>query len=272
MKTFSLEVALVTGGASGIGKELAKQLSRSGARVIIADRDLARAQAAAAECRDARAVQLDVTDAAQFKAIVEEIVAVEGRIDALFNNAGIGLAGAAQDLSIEDWRKIIEVDLMGVIHGIAAVYPRLVAQKSGRIVNTASGAGLAPRPGMTAYAAAKHGVIGLTVSLRAEAALHGVRVSAFCPGYVATEIQSSSRYVNLDKKKLEEKIPIKPMSAERCAELALEGVLKNRAIIAISAYVKLDWWLYRLSPALAVRVARWRARIMKESAESAIAT
>lgn len=270
-RSFSGEITLVTGAASGIGAALSAQLAAAGARVVLADRDLARAEETSAKIPGTRAVQLDVTDAAAFERVVAELVAREGRIDALYNNAGIGLAGSAEDLRAEDWRRIVEVDLLGVMYGIAAVYPRMVAQKSGRIVNTSSGAGLAPRPGMTAYAAAKHGVTGLTVSLRAEAALHNVQVCAFCPGYVQTEIMSSSKYVNVDPKKLAEKIPMKPMTATRCAELALKGVARDRAVIAISAYVKLDWWLYRLSPALSSRVARWRARIMKKSALDAIA-
>jgi NADP-dependent 3-hydroxy acid dehydrogenase YdfG len=271
MRAFDGEVTLVTGAASGIGAALSAQLAARGARVILADRDLARATEVAKQIPNAQAVELDVTDAAAFERVVQEIVAKEGRIDALFNNAGIGLAGAAEDLRVEDWRKIVEVDLLGVMYGIAAVYPRMVAQKSGRIVNTSSGAGLAPRPGMTAYAAAKHGVTGLSISLRSEAALHNVKVCAICPGYVETGIMSFSKYVNLDPKKLAEKIPMKPMSAGRCAELALKGVARDRAIIAISAYVKLDWWIYRLSPALSSRIARFRARIMKKSALDAIA-
>jgi short-subunit dehydrogenase len=97
-------------------------------------------------------------------------------------------------------------------------------------------------------------------------------VTTICPGYVATRIMDSSRMVNLDAGELKKKIPIKPMSAERCAELALRGVAKNRAIVAISAYVKLDWFLYRLSPGLSAWVARWRARTMRKSLLTAIKT
>lgn len=261
MKVFAGEVVLVTGAASGIGAALAAQLTQHGARVYRADRNSGDGILA-----------LDVTDGLAFRRVVEEIIAKEGHLDALFNNAGIGLAGPAEDLTIEDWRRIVEVDLIGVMNGIAAAYPHMVQRKRGRIVNTASGAGLAPRPGMTAYAAAKHGVIGLSVSLRAEAALFGVEVSAICPGYVATRIMDSSKMVNLDATKLKEKIPIAPMTADRCAELALRGVAKNQAIVAISAYVKLDWFLYRLSPGLSARVARWRARTMRKSLLTAMKT
>lgn len=261
MKVFSGEVVLVTGAASGIGAALAEQLTRHGARVYRADKNGA-----------GEILALDVTDGVAFRRAVEAIIEKEGRLDALFNNAGIGLAGPAEELTLEDWRRIVEVDLIGVMNGIAAAYPHMVRAKKGRIVNTASGAGLAPRPGMTAYAAAKHGVIGLSVSLRAEAALFGVEVTAICPGYVATRIMDSSKMINLDANKLKEKIPIAPMTAERCAELALRGVAKNQAIVAISAYVKLDWYLYRVSPALSAWIARWRARTMRKSLLTAMKT
>ena len=134
------------------------------------------------------------------------------------------------------------------------------AQGSGHIVNTASGAALAPRPGMTPYAMTKHAVVGLSVSLRAEAELHGVKVSAVCPGYIATNIQKNTRFVKLDGEKLMEKVPIKPLTADQCAKITLAGTRKNKAIIPVSRMVWLDWFLFRLSPGLSLRTARWRSK------------
>ena len=160
---------------------------------------------------------------------------------------------------------MMDVNVYGVVHGIAAVYPRMIAQGHGQIVNTASGAGLGPRPGQTPYAAAKHAVIGLSTSLRAEARAYGVRVTAACPGYVATHVMRDAKFVGVDREKLAARIPIRPMSADRCAELMLRGAARDQAIVAISAYVKLDWWVYRLSPALSCWLAEWRARQVRAS-------
>ncbi len=258
------KVVLVTGGASGIGAALVAQLARAGARVYAADLSLDRLAAVAA-LPGVTPVVLDVTDAAAFRAVVDDLVAREGRIDVLFNNAGVGLAGEVADVGLDDWKRMIDVNVYGVVHGIAAAYPRMIAQGHGQIVNTASGAGLGPRPGQAPYAAAKHAVIGLSTSLRAEAAGHGVRVTAACPGYVATQVMTSAKFIGVDRDKLAAKIPIRPMSAERCAELMLRGAARNRAIVAISAYVKLDWWIYRLSPALSIWLAEWRARQFRAS-------
>lgn len=253
-RSYAGRVVLVTGGASGIGAALVEQLARAGAVVYASDLP-----------EGVRARALDVTDAPGFAALVDEIVAREGHLDVLFNNAGVGVAGEVADLGLDDWRRMIDVNVYGVVHGIAAAYPHMIRRGAGHIVNTASGAGLGPRPGQTPYAAAKHAVVGLSTSLRAEAAAHGVRVTAACPGYVATAVMRSARFVGVDRDKLAARIPIRPMSAARCAQLMLRGAARNQAILAISAYVKLDWWIYRLSPALSVWLAQWRARQFRAS-------
>jgi NAD(P)-dependent dehydrogenase (short-subunit alcohol dehydrogenase family) len=257
-------VALVTGAGSGIGEALADALARRGARVVVTDVDGGRARAVADRLlRDghaARAAGLDVTNAAAFRRAVDETVASEGRLDLLFNNAGVGVAGEARDVELADWRRAVDVNFWGVVHGILAAYPRMVAQGSGHIVNTASGAGLLPRPGMTAYAATKHAVVGLSTSLRAEAAAYGVRVSAVCPGFVRTNIFAATTYAKVDGARLMEKVPIAPFSAEECARIVLRGVARNRAVIVVSRLLVFEWLVYRLSPALAIRLAGWRAR------------
>lgn len=259
---FAGKAAIVTGGASGIGAALVKALADRGARVVAADRDGARAEALARGIGSerVRAAALDVTDAAAVQALVDEVVDREGRLDLLFNNAGVGLGGEVRDMGLEDWRRLIDVNIWGVIHGIHAAYPVMLSQGAGHIVNTASGAGLAPRPGMTAYAMSKHAVVGLSTSLRSEAAELGVRVTVVCPGYIQTNIMASTAFVNVDGAKMAEGIPIKPMSAEDCAERILRGVEKNRGIVVVGAYPWLDWALFRLSPDLAMWAARWRAR------------
>jgi len=110
----------------------------------------------------------------------------------MVNNAGIGVGGEASELTLAHWERVIDVNLRGVIHGVHAAYPVMIAQRSGHIVNTASLAGLMPSPWLTPYAMTKHAVVGLTLSLRAKAAAHGVRVTAVCPGVVDTRTSSGA--------------------------------------------------------------------------------
>lgn len=252
-------VALVTGAASGIGLALSRALSAAGAIVVLTDRDLEGARAAAADLARAEGAALDVTDADAFRALVADVEARHGAVDFLFNNAGVGLAGEVRDLSVADWRPVMEVNVFGVIHGVAAVYPGMIARGFGHIVNIASGAGLCPRPGMTAYAASKHAVVGLSTSLRLEAEPYGVRVSTVCPGYIETNIQNSTRFVKLDREGLTASIPIKPMSAEDCATRVLKAAEKNQAVIPVQFVAWIDWWLWRLSPRLSLFISRYRA-------------
>ena len=265
MRYWQDRVTLVTGGASGIGLGLCRALAEAGARVALADRDSAVAQQAAASLPGrVRAYAADVSDAAAVEALVAAVVTDHGRIDALFNNAGVGLAGEVRDTSLDDWQRVLGVNLWGVIHGIQAAYPRMIAQGGGHIVNIASGAGLGPRPFMAAYASSKHAVVGLSTSLRAEAAAHGVRVSVACPGNIASNMLSSTAFRGLDGAGLRAAIPFKPMSADECARRILRGVERNRALIPVQWIAHAEWWLYRLSPWLYDHVSVFRARKFRE--------
>ena len=165
MDSFDGKVAIVTGGASGIGEAIGEELARRGARVVLADLDGEKAEQAAQGIAQAggqaRAERVDVSDAAQVQALVDGAFSREGRLDYMFNNAGIALFGEVRDMTLEQWERILQVNLHGVVHGVVAAYPRMVEQGSGHIVNTASMAGIAPTPGVTAYAMTKHGVVGL---------------------------------------------------------------------------------------------------------------
>ena len=174
MNVFTDKTAIITGGASGIGRAVGDELARLGAHVVLADRDGALAEAAAVSITQAggraTAATVDVTDAAAVHQLVHDTATAYGRLDYLFNNAGVALAGEVFDMTLADWNRLIDVNLRGVVHGIAAAYPLMLQQRSGHIVNTASAAGLGPTPGFTAYAATKHAIVGLSTSLRGEAA------------------------------------------------------------------------------------------------------
>jgi NAD(P)-dependent dehydrogenase (short-subunit alcohol dehydrogenase family) len=189
------KVAVVTGGASGIGKGIAAQLVAEGARVIIADVQRDAMEATAAEI-GATGVLTDVSDPASVDALAAAVLDRYGAVHVICNNAGIGPLAPVADLTLDDWRWMIGVNLWGVIHGVHTFLPVLKRNRDGgHIVNTASMAGLVAGPRLGAYAAAKYGVVGLSEVLAAELAADNSRVgvSVLCPGTVHTSIGTSSR-------------------------------------------------------------------------------
>jgi 2-dehydro-3-deoxy-L-rhamnonate dehydrogenase (NAD+) len=182
-------VAIVTGGARGIGRAIADRLSASQARVAIWDIDRAAAQNTAASIVNAVDFTADVTDPASIAAALAATAAQIGPPDILVNNAGItGPNHPLDRYPIEEWRRVIEIDLMGVYHCCRAVVPLMRRQNRGRIVNIASIAGKEGNPNASAYSAAKAGVIGLTKSLGKELAETGIRVNAVAPAAAKTDI------------------------------------------------------------------------------------
>jgi NADP-dependent 3-hydroxy acid dehydrogenase YdfG len=166
--TYRGSTVLITGGASGIGAGLARALAAQGAFVAIADRQIDAARTVAAELAKCgggtAAYELDVRDQAATHALVEQLWRRRGGVDYAFANAGTGVGGEAVEYTDDDWRYIVDVNLMGVIHLFQAVYPRMAARRAGHLVATASMAGLIPSPGSTVYGATKHGVEDLVVA------------------------------------------------------------------------------------------------------------
>jgi NAD(P)-dependent dehydrogenase (short-subunit alcohol dehydrogenase family) len=274
LRIFKDAVAIITGGASGIGCALACELARRGAEVVLADLQIEKAQDVAAQIQTsggrAKAVKLDVTDFPAMERLVRETVEESGRLDYIFNNAGIAIGCTANHYSIEDWNKIIDINLRGVVNGVQATYKIMIEQGFGHIVNTASMAGLMPNPVGVAYAATKHAVVGLSLSLRTEAAQMGIRVSVLCPGVIRTPILEGGKYgkvlMNISDEKLRDMWEkLKPMSPDVFAKKALNSIAKNKAIIVVPSPWKLLWWLNRLSPSLGMAFAGNRyAKMRKE--------
>jgi NAD(P)-dependent dehydrogenase (short-subunit alcohol dehydrogenase family) len=257
---FQNKVAFVTGGASGIGRALCEDHARRGALAIVADINVDGAQSVASAIVSsgsrAEAMHLDVTHAADVQVAVEEAVHRHGRLDYMFNNAGIGVGGEVKDLSLEHWRRAIDINLWGVIHGVAAAYPIMVRQRSGHIVNTASAAGLVGEPGLTPYSMTKSAVITLSTALRVEAEDLGIRVSAVCPGFVDTAIYENAIGVKVDKDKFLTKLPVRLMSAPDAARAILRGVERNQSLIVFPFYARVLWWLTRIHPGALRRFQR----------------
>jgi NAD(P)-dependent dehydrogenase (short-subunit alcohol dehydrogenase family) len=254
MSVFENKIAIVTGGASGIGRALARDLAARGAQVMLADLQVDAALGVAAEITasggKAAAHYLDVSDSESVERLVARTVAEKGRLDYMFNNAGIAIIGEFRDLPAADWKRILDINVNGVFAGTAAAYAVMVRQGAGHIVNTASLAGLVPSPGLAAYCASKHAVVGLSTSLRAEAAAYGVKVSAVCPGFIRTPILDSPAVGMRKERKSKERAERMAMAPEECAARVLEGVAKNKAVIAVTAHAKVFWVMSRYFPGL----------------------
>jgi NAD(P)-dependent dehydrogenase (short-subunit alcohol dehydrogenase family) len=262
-KYFAKSVVLITGGGSGIGAALAAALSRRGAQVIVADLDVANAQALVGRGHALEALALDVRDAGAVAASITGVVARYGRLDYLFNNAGISVCADARDLELAHWQSVIEVNLMGVVHGTHAAYLQMCQQGSGHIVNIASLAGLVPFPTNAPYAASKHAVVGLSLSLRTEGAELGVRVSAVCPGFIQSNIFRATPFINVPREALLNAMPFKPISTELAATQILAGVERNQAIISFPGYARWLWRAYRCWPALLEILGRKQIRDLR---------
>jgi NAD(P)-dependent dehydrogenase (short-subunit alcohol dehydrogenase family) len=273
LRIFDGAVAIITGGASGIGRAFGEALAERGCEVVLADLQMDQAEEAAAGIRakggKATAVELNVVDHEAVVKVVEDTVARCGRLDYMFNNAGIVIFGEASDYRISDWNSSIDVNLRGVVHGVDAVYRTMLKQGFGHIVNTASIAGLCPWPMEIGYSTTKHAIVGLSMSLRAESADTKIRVSVLCPGTIKTPILEAGKFGHWIRNYPPHKVnkmmaSSRPMAVETFVKLALKQIAKNKAIIVIPGYYKVAWWLGRLSPGLGVRLSTILFRAMQK--------
>ncbi len=262
------QIVIVTGAASGIGAELVRSHIADGDQVVAADVDSA-GLAALEQRFDPKLMSicsLDVSDAVAVRKLVDETVAKYGRLDVIYNNAGVGIGGRTHDLDIEHWDRSIDVNLRGVVHGTVAALPHLLRQSSGQVVNTASLAGLIPSPGLAPYAAAKHAVVGMTLSLRVEYAASGVGFTAICPGFTDTPILDKEMPADLPSvaipvttRKMAESLPggIYPVAA--LVEDIRRGVAENEALVVSPKMARSAWRMFRWSPGGFLKALQRRA-------------
>lgn len=262
MNNWENKVAFVTGGASGIGRALSLAMSRRGARVLVTDTDYAGAQKVAAECGNkASAAMLDVREAAGVRTCIEEYVATQGRLDFLFNNAGIAVAGETNEVPLAAWQRVIDINIYGVLHGVLAAYPIMLKQGYGHIINTASLAGLGPAPLLAPYSLSKHAVVGLSTSLRIEAASKGVKVSVLCPAAIETPILDSGNSKDIpipwapDIRRFLTALTGPPYPVEKCAEETLDAINRNVSVIVLPGRARLAWRIGRIFPALVEKIS-----------------
>jgi len=249
------KVVIVTGGASGIGREICLYLSKKDTTIIIVDINLDMAEKTAKEVEKLGAncivKSVDVANQDAIEKLVKEIKETYSKIDLIINNAGVGLDGEFKDMTIDHWKRIIDINLWGVIYGTYAVYNIMIQQGYGQIVNVASLAGLIPGGLMTSYVATKHAVVGFTLSLRAEAYQYGIKVNALCPGFIETPIHNNTLKVSnyLEDKKNQRNKKRFP-TAKDCINEMMRGIEKNKAIIISPGTHKIFWWINRLFPSL----------------------
>jgi NAD(P)-dependent dehydrogenase (short-subunit alcohol dehydrogenase family) len=265
VSVFAGRTAFVTGAASGIGRAVAEALAREGALVSLADVDeggvRAVADGIAAAGGKAHAERLDVADGEAVRRAVEAVAAREGRLDLVFNNAGISISGEVLAMDAAHWERIVGVNLWGVIHGVRAALPIMAKQGFGHIVNTASLAGVLPSPIGVAYAATKHAVVGLSQSLRMEVAGRGVKVSVVCPGLVETAILRNGVDLQRPGADVIERAGLRPYPVGKAARRILRGVARNEAVILFPLHAHVARWIWRLAPGILER------RVAREMAE-----
>jgi NAD(P)-dependent dehydrogenase (short-subunit alcohol dehydrogenase family) len=262
MKDLSGRVVVVTGAASGIGRETALAFGRRGADLVVCDIDTQGLADVAAELSsrgcEVFAERVDVSDPSQVEALCELAFRTAGRVDVLVNNAGVGVAGMLEDMSIADWEWIVGINFWGVIFGCRSFYPRMAAQGGGHIVNISSGAALAPLPTMTAYCSTKYAVLGFSEAFRAEAALNNVGVTAVCPGIVATNITRTTRMRSCTRRSAPEELlgridrfyRRRSYHPSKVAEAVVRAVEKDRGVVAVGPETKVMDWVHRASRVL----------------------
>ncbi|MDT0609752.1 SDR family oxidoreductase [Streptomyces lancefieldiae] len=266
---FGGQLVLVTGAGSGIGRATALAFAEAGARVVAVDRDAESAARTAELSRlagapGASAEVVDVSDGPAMEKLAAKVAAEYGVVDVLVNNAGIGLAGSFFDTTPEDWKKVLDVNLWGVIHG-CRLFGRQMAERGqgGHIVNTASAAAFQPSRALPAYGTSKAAVLMLSECLRAELAGQGIGVTAICPGFVNTDITSTAHFTGVDA--TEEKrrrqrsarlYGLRNYPPEKVADAVLEAVVHDRAVVPVTPEARTAHLLSRFMPRAVRRIAR----------------
>jgi NAD(P)-dependent dehydrogenase (short-subunit alcohol dehydrogenase family) len=255
MKNINGKIAIVTGAGSGLGRALSEYIAQKGGVVIVTDINLASANETfnriVENGGNGLVLHVDVCDAEAVKEMISVTINKYGRIDYLFNNAGAAINGEFKDMTLEHWHKMMDVNFWGIVYGCKLVYPIMLKQGNGHIINVASFAGLMPGGLMTSYSASKHAAVGFTLNLRSEAKQYGICVTALCPGYLETPMHESALnvtdYVIEHDKKYRQKKHNYPTPGD-CINHMMRGILKNKCIV-VSPRIQIPfWWLYRLFP------------------------
>ncbi|WP_405571081.1 SDR family oxidoreductase [Streptomyces sp. NBC_01167] len=266
---FGGQLVLVTGAASGIGRATAFAFAEAGARVVAVDRDAEGAARTAEMSRligapEAWGEAVDVSDEEAMEKLADRVATEYGVVDVLVNNAGIGLSGSFLQTTSADWKKVLDVNLWGVIHG-CRLFGRQMAERGqgGHIVNTASAAAYQPSKALPAYSTSKAAVLMLSECLRAELAGQGIGVSAICPGFVNTNITSTARFAGVDaaeeqrrQKKTARLYGLRNYPPEKVADAILRAVVRNQAVVPVTPEARGLRFMSRFTPRTLRAIAR----------------
>ncbi|MEU7720377.1 SDR family oxidoreductase [Streptomyces tibetensis] len=266
---FGGQLVLVTGAGSGIGRATALAFAEAGARLVAVDRNGEAAARTAESCRllgarEVWAETADVSDEQTMEKLADKVTTEYGVVDVLVNNAGIGLSGSFFDTTPEDWKKVLDVNLWGVIHG-CRLFGRRMAERGqgGHIVNVASAAAYQPSRALPAYSTSKAAVLMLSECLRAELAGRGIGVTAVCPGFVNTAITSTAHFAGVDaqeEKRLQKRAArlygLRNYPPEKVARAILRAVTRNEAVAPVTPEARGARWLCRWAPGALRSLAR----------------
>jgi NAD(P)-dependent dehydrogenase (short-subunit alcohol dehydrogenase family) len=272
VRTLAGKTALITGAGSGIGRETALACARRGANLALCDlnaeglAETERLVRALASERRVLAQSVDVASAEQMRAFADAVHREVPAVDLLVNNAGVGLGGGMLDTSLEDWRWIVDINLMGVVHGCHFFVPKMVERGAGgHVVNVASAAGYLPSELLSAYTATKYAVLGLSESLHIELHRRGIGVSAICPGIINTPITRSARLrgvaaVDGAREAMIAGYQRRNYGPERVAQNILRAVQRNRVVAPVAIEAWAAYYVKRFAPWAIHALARWQAR------------
>jgi len=273
LRTYTDAIIVITGGASGLGKQIGIELAQRGAVVMLLDRQIEEAERVCSEIQErggqSFAYEVDVRNQATIKEILRKIYAERGRIDYVFNNAGIMYAGIVTDMKSDQWENIIDVNIKGVVYGCQEAASIMKEQGFGHIVNTASMAGLLITPFLAAYGMTKYAVVGLSLALNSELKNDNIYVTAICPGFINTPILQGGRYgafvskLNESELKKLEKNNLVTFGVKSFAKAAVNQIPKRKGIIVLPRRWTLLWCLQRWFPGLSLRLSQMYSRYAK---------
>jgi len=268
---FAGRVVLVTGAASGIGRETALAFARAGADLVICDLNAAGLEETAAAARAAgRAVltrRVDVARRDEVATFATEVHQQYAAVDVLVNNAGVGLGGGFLETSLEDWDWVVGINFWGVVHGCHFFVPPMVKRgRGGHVVNVSSAAGFLATAPLAAYSTTKFAVFGLSEALRDELVAHGIGVTTVCPGIINTPITTSARLRGATGSEAARAVMVdayrrRNYGPERVAANILAAVARKRAVAPVTVEAWVFYYLKRLAPGLTARLNRalWRS-------------